>query len=133
MELIVEVLVSLMQVVGELLLQAFAQMLAEVFGHSVQDALRRLKPRHPAAAACLYAALGAALGAASLAIFPDSAIEATWLRVTNLLVTPVLVGLLMSAMGAWRRRRGEDLIRLDQFSYGYLFALSMAAVRFAWT
>jgi hypothetical protein len=36
----------------------------------------------------------------------------------------------MVALGAWRAQRGEPLLRLDRFSYGYLFALSQALVRF---
>lgn len=39
-------------------------------------------------------------------------------------------GLLMSAMGTWRRRRGEELLRIDRFAYGYVFALALAIVRF---
>ena len=37
----------------------------------------------------------------------------------------------MAGIGAWRRRRDQELIRLDRFAYGYLFALAMAAIRFA--
>lgn len=36
----------------------------------------------------------------------------------------------MTAMGAWRARRGEPVLRIDKFAYGYLFALSLAIVRF---
>jgi hypothetical protein len=36
----------------------------------------------------------------------------------------------MCAMGVWRARRGEQLLRIDRFSYGYLFAVSLALVRF---
>jgi hypothetical protein len=43
---------------------------------------------------------------------------------------PGRAGLAMMARGAWRRRRDQELIRLDKFAYGYLFALAMALVRF---
>ena len=33
-------------------------------------------------------------------------------------------------LDAWRRRREDELVRLDKFAYGYLFALAMALVRF---
>ncbi len=36
----------------------------------------------------------------------------------------------MVALGARRAKRGEPLLRIDRFSYGYLFALSLALVRF---
>ena len=48
----------------------------------------------------------------------------------NMLVTPVAAGWLMSALGAWRERRGQDRIRIDRFAYGYLFALGLGLVRF---
>jgi hypothetical protein len=48
----------------------------------------------------------------------------------NLVVVPVLVGLVMVLLGAWRARRGDTVLRIDRFSYGYLFALALAAVRF---
>ena len=35
----------------------------------------------------------------------------------------------MMSIGAFRRRRGEELIRLDSFSYGALFALALALIR----
>ena len=43
--------------------------------------------------------------------------------------TLLLAGLAMAALGAWRSRRGQATLRIDRFSYGYLFALSMALVR----
>jgi hypothetical protein len=38
----------------------------------------------------------------------------------------------MMFIGSWRRRRGQEVVRLDHFSYGFLFAICMAAVRFQW-
>lgn len=39
--------------------------------------------------------------------------------------------LTMSVLGWWRAGRGQDVVRLDRFGYGgYLFALSLALVRF---
>jgi len=36
----------------------------------------------------------------------------------------------MAILGAWRARRGQQVLRIDRFAYGYLFALSIALVRF---
>ena len=74
---------------------------------------------------------GGVIGGISLWIFPVAYLSAPWARILNLAVTPLAAGLAMSLMGAWRRRRGEDLVRLDRFSYGVLFALSTALVRYA--
>ena len=51
-------------------------------------------------------------------------------RVANLVVTPVFVGLLMCAMGIWRQRRDQPLLHIDRFAYGYVFALLFVLVRF---
>ncbi len=45
-------------------------------------------------------------------------------------VTPVAAGVMMSALGAWRERRGQSRIRIVRFSYGCLFAFGLALVRF---
>ena len=54
-------------------------------------------------------------------------------RVVNLVVTPVVAGAAMSAFGAWRRKRGEELLRLDRFAYAMVFAFAMAVVRFVFS
>ena len=58
--------------------------------------------------------------------------HAGWLRILTLLLVPGLAGLAMNALGAWRLRRDQALIRLDRFGYAYLFALGMSLVRFFW-
>lgn len=63
-------------------------------------------------------------------VFPAHLTPAGLPRLANLVLTPLAVGLCMSAMGAWRSKRGDALLRIDRFSYGYLFALTMALVRF---
>ena len=54
------------------------------------------------------------------------------LRWVNLVLTPLSVGACMAGIGLWRANRGQRRLRIDRFSYGYLFALSLALVRFAW-
>jgi hypothetical protein len=61
---------------------------------------------------------------------PALLVHSHTLQLMNVVLTPVAAGLAMMAMGAWRRRRDQELIRLDKFAYGYLFALAMALVRF---
>ncbi len=61
---------------------------------------------------------------------PSLMISSHPLRIVNLIVTPVLSGAAMAAIGQWRRRRDLSLIGLDRFVYGYLFAMAMAIVRF---
>jgi hypothetical protein len=75
--------------------------------------------------------LGTLLGAISLCAFPNHLTRDGWPRLLNLVFTPVLAGLAMALLGRWRARRGDPVLRIDQFAYGYLFALAVAVVRYA--
>ena len=115
-------------VIGEFLLQAVIEMLVELGFHSLKEPFNR--PPNPWLAALGYALFGAILGGASLLIFPDHLTPSGTWRLVNLILSPIAAGLLMAALGAWRARRGEAVFRIDRFSYGYLFALSLALVRY---
>ncbi len=132
MEILVEVLLALGQIVAEILLQAVFEIIGEFGLHALREPFRQQRPLHPWLAGVGYGIFGAAAGGLSLLLLPSSVIGARWLRILNLAITPVAVGLVMSALGAWRRRRGQQVIRLDRFGYGFVFALCMAVVRFIW-
>ena len=119
---------ALLEVFGELLLQVVFEALAE---SGLRIVRRRTPPTPPPAwlAAVGYVALGAACGGLSLWPFPHFFVETEDGRVLTLILTPLLAGLAMSALGAWRRARGQELLRLDRFVYGYAFALALAVVR----
>ncbi|MBL8300068.1 MAG: hypothetical protein JNN30_17140 [Rhodanobacteraceae bacterium] len=118
----------LFEIIGELLLQVVVETLAELGLRSLAEPLRR--PPNPWLAALGYAVLGAGLGGLSLLLLPDHLAPSDTARIANLVFTPVIVGWCMVALGAWRAKRGESVLRIDRFSYGYLFALSLALVRF---
>jgi VIT1/CCC1 family predicted Fe2+/Mn2+ transporter len=116
----------------ELLLEFVLQLVFEAFVEAGAHAFKRGRsPVHPAAATVGYVLLGGLLGALSCAIFPQHVFSHPYAAVANLIVTPIAVGLAMGALGAWRTRRGKDLVRLDKFAYGYAFALAFALARFA--
>ena len=115
------------QIVGELLLQIVIEVFVELGFHSIREPFRR--EVNPPVAIAGYAILGAALGGLSLLALPDLLIPGHW-RLMNLLLTPVFAGLVMVGVGAWRAKRGDDLLRIDRFAYGYIFALAMAVIRY---
>ena len=131
-EIIFQVLLWIVQFVGELLLQAFGELIAELIGRSVKEPFRRPKPIHPWLAAIGYSIFGAIAGAISLWVLPSVFISALWLRIVNLIATPIVAGLMMERLGTWREKKDQKTIRLDTFAYGFIFALSMALVRFTW-
>ena len=117
----------LFEILAEIILQTLGEALVELGFHSLAEPFR--KPPNPWLAAIGYGLFGAMLGGLSLLIFPAHFVSEGW-RIGNLILTPVVVGMLMSAMGYWRARRGQAVLRIDGFAYGYLFALTFALVRF---
>ncbi|HEU4870240.1 MAG TPA: hypothetical protein VFT08_05260 [Pyrinomonadaceae bacterium] len=80
-----------------------------------------------------YFLFGLILGGLSLLVFPQSFVRSERFHGINLLITPVVSGLLMAAIGRWRARHGDPLLRIDSFVYGFVFAFAMALVRFVYT
>jgi hypothetical protein len=125
MEILFEIV---FQFIGELLLQIVFELLAEFGLRGVGEVFRK-KP-NPWMASLGYVILGAIAGGISLWLFPKHLISGSSLQLLNLALTPVLSGSVMGALGHWRNARGQVLLRLDRFAYGYLFALTMALLRF---
>ncbi len=125
MEIIIEFLLSFL---GEFLLQIVGEVFLEVGLHSLAEPFRR-EPK-PWLAAIGYMVFGAIIGALSLLVFPHYLVASKGLRVANAALSPIAAGLSMALMGKWRARRGQAVLRIDKFAYGYLFALGFALVRF---
>jgi hypothetical protein len=127
MEFLFEIL---FQFVGEILLQVCFELLAELGVRSLEDTFR--KPRKPVLSTIGFMIWGAIAGGISLLFFPRSPIADPMLRQINLIATPMAVGLVMTIIGRSRLKRGQGLVRLDQFGYAFTFAFAMALVRFTW-
>lgn len=130
MEFFFELLAPLLQFLAELVLQIVVELLAEAGLHGLRESFERSRPLHMAWAIVCYALFGAFCGWLSLLLFPKLFIVSPAFRIANLALTPLASGGVMAAVGAWRRRRGEALIRLDRFACGFLFALAMAVTRY---
>jgi hypothetical protein len=117
----------LLQFVGEILLQVVAEVLFEVGLRSLGEPFS--KAPNPYLASIGYVLFGAVAGAMSLWAFPTLFIRSSTGRIINAVVTPLVAGAAMAAIGSWRTARGQRTILLDRFAYGFLFALVMALVR----
>ena len=116
-----------LEFLGELLLQVFAEALFELGIHSLKAPFKA-RP-NPYLATIGYVLFGAVAGGLSLLVFPSLFIHSHLGRIGNCVLTPVIAGACMAAIGVWRRGRGQETVLLDRFAYGYLFALVMALVR----
>ena len=124
MEFIFELL---FEIFGELLLQIVLELLFELGLRSLQQPFK--KSPNPLLGGIGYALFGAIAGGLSLWWFPQLFITSHAGRIANVVVTPILSGLAMAALGAWRRRREQPTILLDRFAYAFIFAMAMALVR----
>jgi hypothetical protein len=106
--------VAALEVLGEVLIQSVVELAMELGLRSIREPFRR-RVVNPLLAGLGYLAFGAGAGGLSLLVFPASLIDSWGGRIVGLLVTPILAGALMGAVGAWRRRREQELIRLDRF------------------
>jgi hypothetical protein len=75
------------------------------------------------------AALGTLAGAASLVLFPRAFIRNRIGRWANVVVAPVVVGVVVHRTGTWRGHRGGRWAGLTHFACGFTFALAVALVR----
>jgi hypothetical protein len=132
MEILAELAVILVQFLGEVVVQAVFEGLAELGFQAFRRRRPEAPPAHPIVAALGYLALGAAAGGLSVLLMPHTLIDGLYLRIANLVLTPLALALIMGVIGAWRRRHDQSLVRLDSFGYAYLFALALALVRFVW-
>lgn len=114
----------------EFLIQILGETLFELGLRSLVEPFRR--QANPWLATIGYAIFGFIFGCISLAPFPQHMVGSLAGRWLNLIYTPVAIGLWMSWLGRRRAQQGQSLLRIDRFSYGYLFALCFSMVRFAW-
>jgi hypothetical protein len=127
MEFVFEVI---FQFCGELLLQVIFESLIELGFHSLADTVK--KPRNALLSGIGFVLWGAIAGGISLLIVPKSLISDPVFRQINLVLTPLAAGAVMMLIGRERTKRGQILVKLDRFGYAFVFALSMAVVRYTW-
>ena len=120
----------LLYFIFQLLLEIVGQVLISLGVNSMVEALQFKSDKNPVQAFFGHILLGLIAGGLSLWIFPDLFVFNNVLRMANLVITPVVVGLLMSALGAWRARKSFAAMRMDSFAYGFIFAFSISLIRY---
>jgi hypothetical protein len=85
---------------------------------------------NPIAAAVLLVIVGLALGFLSVLIFPHPLVHPSRLHGISLLISPLLAGLAMAAVGRGVQRRGRAPVRIESFGFGFVFAFAVALIRF---
>ena len=121
MELIIELLG---EIFIQLLLEIFADFVARIFWPGRISEIQRL------GSIFLYGFFGLLAGWISCLLFPDFFIRDPALRIAAIFITALLMGGLMSVLGAFFQRRGQIRLPLESFGYGAWFALCCSCTRY---
>jgi hypothetical protein len=84
----------------------------------------------PEFALVAYALLGAEAGGLSVLIVAHPVFRSSKFHGVNVLVSPLVTGVVMAFIGSTVRKRGKQITRIESFAYGYAFAFGMALVRY---
>ena len=90
----------------------------------------KLRKADPVIATVTFGFFGACFGFVSLWLFPHRLVHPTRFQGISLFVSPILTGLLMGQIGRTVQRRGRQSVRIETFTFGFIFALAMSVVRF---
>jgi len=95
---------------------------------------RKGEPFSPVFSFMAYAFIGLALGVISLSFFPQHFISNPGLRFWNLILSPIVLGMLMGSWGNYLRRNGKRVTGVDSYVNGFALAFLFALVRYigAW-
>jgi hypothetical protein len=129
-EFLAEILVALVQLLCEFLLQLAAQALAGLGWYSVREALRPSSPPLRIPGLLGHAVIGTILGGLSLLIFPQHFAISTALRITTVVVAPLMSALAVVPTAGLLRRFFPAINIRWWFGNAYMFGLSFALVRF---
>jgi len=117
----------MIEFVFEVLLQLVFEVLELVFSSGVGKSKRVQLPLW--LSIIVYAGFGVLAGFISVLIFPQAFLHGSIARIANLVVTPLLMGVLAGMFAAWRSS-GQQGVFLHRFASAYAFALSLALFRF---
>ena len=120
----------MLELLLEILFEMLGQLIIELGFHSLIEPFRSDRPVNRILGFLGYILLGALAGWLSLLLVPVNFIRDSNMQILNLIVSPILIGLFFAWYGRLRARKGLDLIELDRFAYGFVFAFVVALIRF---
>ena len=127
-----EILIQLIQLFFEVLLEFAGEALLDLLFRATTEILTPADPPHRVRTFFACGFFGALAGSVSLVIFPHPLFHPSKFRGISLLISPVVTGLGMSAVGAILRKRGKRVVQIESFPYAFAFAFGMALVRLVW-
>lgn len=132
MEIILEIIFEIIiNVFGELLFEALGSRFSKkkTESHAPASEFNFTRPSR-FVIAILYLIAGAVMGGISLMVFSEPFLNNDMLRIGNLIISPLVAGIIMQQIGKQKLRFGKQPAVLDNFYYGFTFAFGLSLVRF---
>lgn len=120
----------LLEVFGEAAIQVVWEVIAECFVRTVPRRAGSRPQLHPAIAIPTYAVVGFGLGWLTVAVYPHRLFAHPPIPGASLFLSPLLAGAVMAYLGSRHPGSATRTLRLDRFSYGFVFALGISTARF---
>ena len=130
-ELLGALLGAIAEIICEVVLQMLGEMLLAYLSRGILKLSGAIHRMGPFFAVTAFSLLGAGFGELSVLAVPHPVFPPARFHGLSLLISPFITGLIMSWIGRGRRQRGREPMRIESFGYGFVFALAMALVRFA--
>jgi uncharacterized membrane protein YeaQ/YmgE (transglycosylase-associated protein family) len=129
-ELLLELLLGLAEIFFEAFFELVGAALLDLVSRVLAKMFEDTEISSPILASIGYGLLGALTGGLSVLIFPHPLVHPSRIHGVSLLVSPVVAGAVMSLIGSTLRKRDKEVVQIESFGYGFVFAFGMAAVRF---
>ncbi len=114
---------------GELLLQLVFELFGEAFKTGWYKLTQREKPSTVRQEIMWSVLTGLIAGGVTVYLFPRLSLRLPWLQLLNLALAPLVAGLLVERVRAWRESR--QAFSMPVFSYAAVFGFAFALTR--WT
>lgn len=128
-DLLLAILGAIFEVFGEALCEL---LLGEIIA-LIARALRRfrvtIRRSNPVLAGAAFILLGIGIGFLSVLALPNPLVHPSKVHGISLLISPLIAGLMLGYVGRVVHRRGRIPVRIESFSYGFLFAFPFALIR----
>lgn len=120
-----------MEFIFELLFQFLAEVFFQALAELPFEWLRFNKKESPGLFSfSLSTFFGIAVGVISIFVLKEHFITNTTFRIVNLILTPILIGKMFVMLHGKRNHKEDKLYLFSSFWNAYVFALSIAVIRF---
>ena len=137
MEILAEILFTLVGGIVEFVFGIIFQILAELFAETFgKPRAGKSAPNFPRTrlliSLAVYSIGGALAGCLSLWLYPSLFLTTPWQKWANIILMPMITGALFQIIDNWRETPDTPPPPLAGFWRGFLFAVMMTGVRFLW-